>query len=70
MKRNESTADRIVRVILGLALGALIAFKVVTGGVALVVGILGGILLITGLVGFCAIYALLGLSTCPAGKCS
>lgn len=63
MKTNESAADRIIRIVLGLALGSLVVFKVVTGAGAIAVGILAGIILLTGVVGFCAIYALLGLST-------
>jgi hypothetical protein len=63
MRANESGLDRAVRVVLGIILGLLVAFKVVTGGLAIAVGIVAAIAIITGLVGFCAIYALLGLST-------
>jgi hypothetical protein len=63
MKANESGLDRAVRVVLGIILGFLVALKVVTGGLAIAVGIVAAIAIITGLVGFCAIYALLGLST-------
>jgi hypothetical protein len=68
MKTNESAADRIIRVVLGLALISLVLFKVVAGVAAIVVGIAGGVILLTGLVGFCAIYALFGLSTHKATK--
>lgn len=68
MKSNESAADRIIRIILGLVLAALVAFKVVTGTAAIVIGIGAAILLITGLAGFCAIYALLGICTCKVPK--
>jgi|WetSurMetagenome_2_1015567.scaffolds.fasta_scaffold00229_14 hypothetical protein len=63
MRANESAADRIVRVVLGLALAALIPLKIVTGAAAIAVGVVAGIALVTGLVGFCAIYALFGLAT-------
>jgi hypothetical protein len=68
MKSNESAADRIIRIILGLVLAALVLFKVVTGAAAIVIGIGAAILLITGLVGFCAIYALFGICTCKVPK--
>jgi uncharacterized membrane protein YgaE (UPF0421/DUF939 family) len=70
MKSNESKSDRIIRVVIGVVLGLLVAFKVVTGGFAIALGIVAAIAIITGLVGFCAIYALFGLSTCkiPASK--
>lgn len=71
MKTNESIADRAIRIVLGILLGLLVAFKVVTGAAAIAVGIAAAIAIITGLVGFCAIYALVGISTCktsPTGK--
>lgn len=68
MKSNESAADRIIRIILGLVLGALVVFKVVTGVAAIVIGIAAAIFLITGLIGFCAIYALFGICTCKTTK--
>lgn len=63
MKTNESAADRIIRVVLALALAALIPLKIVTGAAAIAVGAVAGIVFLTGVVGFCAIYALFGLST-------
>lgn len=63
MKSNENTADRIIRILLAIALGTLIALKVVTGVIAIIFGIAAGILLLTGVIGFCAIYAILGIST-------
>ena len=60
---NESAWDRIVRVVLGLALLYLWVGGVLSGAVAIVVGIVGIILLITGLVGFCPLYRVLGFST-------
>jgi hypothetical protein len=68
MKANESAADRVIRGVLGLVLGSLVVFKVVTGAAAIVVGVGAGIILITGLVGFCALYALFGFSTCKVKK--
>ena len=63
MKSNESTLDRVIRVVLGVIIGLLVAFKVVVGGLAIALGIVAALAIVTGLVGFCAIYALLGLST-------
>jgi len=60
MKRNEGTLDRVLRVILGLALLSLVFVGPQTAW-----GWLGLVPLITGLVGMCPIYSILGLSTCP-----
>ena len=60
MQTNEGKLDRIIRVILGLVLLSLI----VTGPQTMW-GLVGIIPLMTGLVGFCPLYKLLGLKTCP-----
>ncbi|MGD9956445.1 MAG: DUF2892 domain-containing protein [Candidatus Nanopelagicales bacterium] len=65
MKRNESTLDRILRVVVAVAavIGAAAAgFGSVVGIVLLVVA---GIMLVTAATGFCPLYRLFGLSTCP-----
>lgn len=63
---NEGTADRIIRVILGLVL-IYVAYAPLHAHHLLryLVYIIGAIVLITGLVGFCPLYALLGIRTCP-----
>jgi uncharacterized membrane protein HdeD (DUF308 family) len=65
MQRNESNADRIIRIILGIVLAGLgIYFQGSWGIVAMIVlVILGLILLITGITGFCGLYKILKIST-------
>jgi len=58
MLHNMSTADRLIRIVLGIALLAL----VFTGPHTLW-GLLGLIPLITAFVGFCPLYRLLGIHT-------
>ena len=58
--RNESTADRVIRVVLGLAILSLTFI-----GPQTMWGLLGLILVVTGAVGSCPIYRMLGISTCP-----
>ena len=65
MVRNEGTADRIVRVVLGVVLVAAWAFGWLTGTLAVVLGVLGVVLIGTGAIGFCPIYRLFGIATCP-----
>ena len=57
--RNEATIDRLLRIVLGVALLAL----TVTGPRTLW-GLVGLLPLATGLAGSCPAYTLLGLSTC------
>ena len=65
MVRNEGTVDRVVRVVLGVLLIAAWAFGWLTGTPAVVLGVLGIVLVGTGAVGFCALYKVFGVSTCP-----
>ena len=65
--RNEGTADRVIRVILGIALlvGAWMGLGLATGDIlGIVAAAIAGILILTGLVGFCPAYRLVGLRTC------
>lgn len=63
MKTNESSLDRIIRVILGIALLALYFTGTVTGVLGIVFIIVGAIALLTGVVGVCPLYMLLKVST-------
>jgi hypothetical protein len=62
-KANESSVDRIIRVVLGAVMLLLGWGGVVTGTWGWVLKIVGFIPLITGLVGWCGLYALFGFST-------
>lgn len=62
MKFNVGGIDRVLRVLAGLAL---VAWAVMGGPVWAWIGIVP---LGTGLVGFCPLYPLFGMSTCPAKK--
>lgn len=66
MTRNEGTIDRVIRA--GIAVTAL-GTGVAVGGVLNPVGIalfgVAGIAAVTALTGYCPLYSLLGISTCP-----
>ena len=57
---NEGTLDRAVRILAGIAL---LSLAVV--GPKSMLGLIGIVPLVTGVIGFCPLYRLLGLSTCP-----
>ena len=61
MSTNAVLLDRAIRIILGIALIAL----AVTGHWA-PWGWIGVIPLLTGITGFCGLYQLIGIKTCPA----
>lgn len=60
---NEAMWDRIVRIVLGIALLYLGFGGVVGGGLGTALGIIGFVPLLTGLVGWCPLYSLLRIST-------
>jgi len=60
MKANEGNLDRTLRVIVGLALVAIVFVGPQTPW-----GWVGLIPLATGIFGLCPLYSLLGINTCP-----
>ena len=62
MSKNMGTADRVIRVIIGLVLIAMY-FMYPTAGYRWAF-LLGIIPLATGLIGWCGLYSLLGIRTC------
>lgn len=63
MQPNEGAADRLVRVIVGLAIISLVFIGPKTPWAWF-----GLVPLLTGLVGFCPAYAIFGLNTCGVRK--
>lgn len=66
MNRNVGTVDRTIRIIIGLALLWYALLAAPTGYNW--VGWIGIIPLATALIGFCPLYTVLGISTCPAKR--
>ena len=63
MKVNEGTIDRTIRIIAGLVLISLVFIGPQTPW-----GWIGVVPLGTALLGYCPLYSLLGIKTCPAQK--
>lgn len=59
MKKNEGSLDRGIRVALGLGLAA---YGVISGSW---LGVLAVVPLGTALIGWCPLYSVLGIRTCP-----
>ena len=60
---NEGTLDRALRILVGLVLLYLGLGGVVTGAAGTALAIVAVLPLLTGLIGWCPLYALLGIST-------
>ena len=63
MKKNMNVVDRGIRIALALAAGVLIALGVITGPLAIVVGVFAAVFLITSFFAVCPIYTIMGIST-------
>jgi len=64
MKCNVGTADRVLRIIVGVILLWLGIFVLSAGGWNWVLIVIGVLALVTGLAGRCGLYVPLGISTC------
>ena len=65
MEANVGGVDKGIRIIAGLALLSLLFF--VEGNVRWW-GLVGLVPLFTGLFGYCPLYSLIGMNTCPASR--
>ena len=65
MKKNMGNTDRWIRIVLGLALVAVLIF---VQSAWRWVGLLGIVFLVTSLIGFCPLYVLFGINTNKESK--
>lgn len=68
MKKNVGNTDRIIRLVMAAVFAYLYFSGTVTGTLGLVLVVLGAVFALTSLVGFCPIYTMLGVNTCPTKK--
>lgn len=68
MKTNVGTADRMIRLVLAVIFVVLYFTETITGTLGYVLLALGAVFAITSMVGFCPLYAIVGLNTCPTKK--
>ncbi len=65
MKKNMGNLDRIIRIVLAAIAATLYFTQTLTGTLGLVALVVAAVFLSTSAVGFCPLYRLVGLSTCP-----
>ena len=65
MKTNVGQTDKFIRIAVAVLFAVLYFTGSVTGTLGMVLLVLGGVFLATSLIGFCPLYALVGLNTCP-----
>ena len=68
MKKNVGNTDKIIRLVVAVALVALFFTGKISGTLGIVGLIVAAIFAVTSLVGTCPIYSIIGASTCPVKK--
>ena len=64
MKKNMGTLDRAIRMIVAVVIAVLYYSGVISGTLAIVLGIVALVFVLTSLVGICPAYLPFGLSSC------
>lgn len=64
MRANMGTTDRAIRAVIAVVLLALVGLKVVTGTLAIVLGVVAAVFLGTAFLAFCPAYVPFGFNTC------
>lgn len=62
---NEGALDRVIRVVLGIVLGVFAYAYQANITLVIILSILAAIMLVTAAIGFCPLYSLFGMRTCP-----
>jgi hypothetical protein len=68
MKKNMSTTDKAIRLIVAAVLVILYFTNVIHGTLGIVMLVFAGIFVVTSLISFCPLYTLFGISTCAVER--
>jgi large-conductance mechanosensitive channel len=68
MKKNMGTLDRIIRIAVAVIIGVLYFTGVISGLTAIVLMVIAAVFILTSFVGFCPLYALIGINSSGKGK--
>jgi len=58
------TVDRLLRVLVAIAIIILYYFGIISGTLAVILLVVAGIFILTSFISFCPLYALFGIKTC------
>ena len=68
MKKNMSSADRIIRIVISAIMVTLYLTNVVGGTIGTILLVLSGVFTLTSIISFCPLYKIFGISTCSINK--
>lgn len=66
MKKNIGNTDKLIRLVIALAIAVLYFANIISGTVAIVLGVVALVMVATSLLNFCGLYAIFGFSTCKS----
>ncbi len=66
MKKNVGLIDKIIRILIAIVIAYAIYAKLIVGILAIILAVFGIILIVTSIFGFCGLYTLFGIRTCPS----
>jgi len=67
MKKNMGSADKLIRILIAVAIGVLYYLGKIEGTLAIVLMAFAIIFLLTSLVSFCPLYTIFKMNTCKKG---
>ncbi|MFA9192213.1 MULTISPECIES: YgaP family membrane protein [Flavobacterium] len=63
MKKNMGTVDKVIRILVAVVIGVLYFTNVISGTLAIILGILAVVFVLTSFISFCPLYLPFGIST-------
>ena len=63
MKKNMGSADRIIRIIIAIAIAVLFFTNIISGTLGIVLLIFAGVFVLTSFIGFCPLYTPFNIRT-------
>lgn len=64
MKKNIGNTDKLIRLVVALAIAVLYFADLISGTLAIILGVVALAMVATSLMGYCGLYSILGCSTC------
>ena len=63
MKKNMGTADKVIRILVAVIIGVLYFTNIISGTLAIILGVLAAVFILTSFISFCPLYLPFGIST-------
>lgn len=68
MKKNMGITDKTIRILIAVVIAILYFTHVISGTLAIILGIIAVVFILTSLIGLCPLYLLFGINTCKKRK--